>query len=91
MTYIPGEYDLNAKNAVWLKNVAVCTMVLYQLNVRREARIHDDDTWNWWMLREGEVYENGGVPAPQAEEQRAWAAFRQAVMQKMGQTVNSGN
>ena len=60
-------------------------MVLYQLSVRREARARDDDTWNLWMLREGEVYDQGGVPAPQTEEPSQWAAFRQAVMRKMGQ------
>jgi hypothetical protein len=73
-----------AKTEVWLQSVLISSMVLYELNVRWEARVREDDTWNWWMLRESEVYENGGEPTPQAEEPRAWAAFRQAVMRKMG-------
>ena len=72
---IPGECDPNAKDGTWLQTIVVTSMVLYQLNVRHEARVRDDDTWNWWMLREGEVYDLGGVPAPQAEEARPWAAF----------------
>ena len=36
------------------------------------------------MLGEGEVYDLGEVPVLQAEEPRQWAAFRQAVMRKMG-------
>ena len=82
--YDSGENDPNAKDGIWLLTIVVTSMVLYQLNVRYEARVRDDDTWNWWMLREGEVYDLGGVPEPQAEEPRQWAAFRQAVMRKMG-------
>ena len=37
------------------------------------------------MVLEGEFYDLGGVPEPQVEEPRQWAAFRQAVvMRKMG-------
>ena len=63
------------KNDTWLQTVVVSSMVLYQLSVRREAQIWDEDTWNWWMLCEGEVYDLGGVPVPQAEELRPWAIF----------------
>ena len=66
VTYIPGEYDPNSKNEVWLPTVVASSMVLYQLSLPREARVRVDDTWNWWMLREGEVYDLGGVAAPQA-------------------------
>ena len=83
-SYIPWELDLYLKDATWFQTVVVSCMVQYQLKKRWKARVREDDTWNWWMLRESEVYENGGVPTPQAEEPRAWAAFRQAVMRKMG-------
>ena len=50
--YDSGEYDPNAKDGTWLQTIVVTSMVLYQLRVRHEARVRDDDTWNWWMLRE---------------------------------------
>ena len=46
VTYTPSQYDTNAKNEVWLQAVLVCSMVHYQLSVRREAQIQDDGTWN---------------------------------------------
>ena len=70
MTFISGEYDPNAKNEVWLQTAVICRMVLYLLSVRREARFWGEDTCNGWMLREGEVYDLGGVQVPHEEEPR---------------------
>ena len=35
-----------AKTDAWLQGILVSSMVLYQLNVRWEARVWDGDTWN---------------------------------------------